>query len=109
MAPFPHQSNKRVDFMPFMGDLCVSHGAFPHQADELMRPRLSRHPQEDVSERVLGEPAVLDLVTARPVVSLLFWIRAKNLSDSDKSHYNVEKQQLHGFCEERLWNKKENG
>lgn len=40
-----------------MGSL--THGAFSHQADELMRPRLSRHPQEDVSERVLGEPAVL--------------------------------------------------
>lgn len=83
--------------MPFVGDLCVSHGAFPHQADELMRPRLSRHPQEDVSERVLGEPAVLNLVTVRPVVSFFFWIRAKNLSDSDKSHEKMEKHQLHVF------------
>lgn len=37
----------------------LTHGAFPHQTDELMRPRLSRHPQQDFSEGVVGEPAVL--------------------------------------------------
>lgn len=37
----------------------LTHGAFPHQADELMRPRLPRHPQQDFSDRVTGEPVVL--------------------------------------------------
>lgn len=37
----------------------LTHGALPHQADELMRPRLPRHPQQDLPERAVGEPATL--------------------------------------------------
>lgn len=40
-------------------DWALTHGAFPHQTDELMWPRLSCHPQEDFSEWVVGKPAVL--------------------------------------------------
>lgn len=74
--------------MPFVGDLCICHGTLPHQADELMRPRLSCHPQQDFSEWVVGKPRILNLITARPVVSLFFWVvfLAKNLSDGEKSH-----------------------
>lgn len=41
------------------GERALTHGAFPHQTDELMRPRLSSHPQEDFSEWAVGEPAIL--------------------------------------------------
>lgn len=41
------------------GGRALTHGALPHQTDELMRPRLSRHPQEDFSEWVVGKPARL--------------------------------------------------
>ena len=34
-------------------------GAPPHEADELLRPRLPRHPPEHLAERVRGQPAVL--------------------------------------------------
>lgn len=37
----------------------LTHGALPHQADELMRPRLPRHPQQDLPDRAVGEPAAL--------------------------------------------------
>lgn len=74
--------------MSFAGDLWISHGAFAHQTDELMRPRLSCHPQEDFPEWVIGNPAVLDLITAGPVVGVFFWVvlLAKNLGDGEKSH-----------------------
>lgn len=41
----------------------LTHGALPHQADEVMRPRLPRHPQQDLPDRAVGEPAVLTTVS----------------------------------------------
>ena len=39
--------------------LSLTGGTPPHEADELLRPGLPRHPPEDLPERVRGEPSVL--------------------------------------------------
>lgn len=38
---------------------CLTGGAFPHQAKELMRPRFPCHPPQYLSERVRRQPLVL--------------------------------------------------
>lgn len=75
--------------MPFVGDLCVCHRALPHQPDELMWSWFSGHPHEDFSEGVgVRNPVVLDLISARPVVSVFSGIAflAKNLTYGKNGH-----------------------
>lgn len=39
--------------------MTLTHRSFAHQADELMRSRLSGHPEEHFPEWVTGDPSVL--------------------------------------------------